>query len=249
MKRPTVRIVLSTAVALLTVGGAVTYSAVSAAGADHSAETDIWGDDLPAELVDDPAGDLGRGRTDTPLRKMLLPVPDSHRLGPEAIPFGSNDGELDGRATTRLMKQQQQGLTGAERRRFETAVDRLGLQGMVWRTYAQDEVADHVTEVQIVRLRNAKDAKALFALQTGVLRALKVAKGPVVGGHKSAICFKGATSGPGTENDLVVYACYAYRSDTVVSVEFNGSRELYPSVVAGFVKKQLDHIASPGEYV
>ncbi|QDY77596.1 hypothetical protein [Streptomyces qinzhouensis] len=249
MKRASVRIALSASVALLAIGGAATYSAVTADGADRSVETDIWADGLPAEPGDDPAGDLDRGRTDTPLRKMLLPVPEGHRLGPEAVPLDGNDGELDARGTVRLMKQQQQGLTGAERRQFETVVDRIGLQGMVWRTYVHEEVGDHVAEVQIARLKSGKNARDLYALQTGVLRMAKLDRGPRVEGHKNVSCFKDAPSGPGTDRDLVVFACLAYRADAVVSVEVTGSKDLYPSVVSEFVKKQLDHIASPGEYV
>ncbi|MFF6974748.1 MULTISPECIES: hypothetical protein [Streptomyces] len=249
MTRAAIRIALSAAVALLAVAGSVTYSAVSAEGADRTVETDLWAEGLPAELTDDPAGDLDRGRTDTPLRRMLLPVPETHRLGPEPVPFDDNDGELDARGTVRLMKQQQQGLTVTGRRQFETAVDRMGLQGMVWRTYVRREVGQDVAKVQIVRLKDGKGARTLYALQTGLLKIVELEKGPVVEGHRNVSCFKGAPGGPQEGSDLTVFVCHAYRADTVVSVEFSGHWTLYPSVVAEFVKKQLDHIASPGEYV
>ncbi|MEW1546182.1 hypothetical protein [Streptomyces tsukubensis] len=248
MKRVSTGVAVSVAVALLAVGGGAVSTAVTADGADRSAPTRIWGG-VSSEPDDDPAGDLSAGRSDTPLSRLLLPVPDDYVLGPDKVPYHSNDGELDARQAARVVKEQGEGLPAADRRRFDRSVDRMGLEGMAWRTYVENHVDQHIAEVQIVQMKEPKQARAMHTLYTGLMRLLELEKGPRIEGHKNVSCFKGVPGEPDAEIYLNVYVCSAYVSKASVLVTFDTPWDLYPSVVAGFMKKQLDHIASPGEYV
>ncbi|MGV9312781.1 hypothetical protein ACWDR0_11365 [Streptomyces sp. NPDC003691] len=248
MRRVSTGTAISVAVALLATGAGAAYTADAVGGADRTAPTVIWGG-APAEPGDDPAGDLDRGRSDTPLGRLLLPVPDTQTLGPDMTPYGGNDGEFDARQAERLMKDRGEGLTGAERRRFDRTVERAGLQGMAWRTYVENQVGLYLTEVQIARMKNKEDARGMHASYAGLKELLGVDKGPGIEGHREAACFQDLPEEPDSGYGLFRYDCSAHVAGVFVMVRFTGDGSLSAATVAGFVKKQLDHIASPGEYV
>lgn len=105
--RRVVLAVLPAVLVLGAVGGAAAYTKVTVDSADRTVTTKVWGEGAhkPAK---DPAGDVGRGRADTELSKLLLPVPENYRLGPDMGEYG-NDDEISGKKATAQMKESGRG--------------------------------------------------------------------------------------------------------------------------------------------
>lgn len=242
--------VLPCVVVLGAVVGGLTYTGLTVDRADRTAPTTIWGpaDDDPAE---DPASNAGRGRAATPLSKLLLPVPLGYRLGPDIESYG-NDGEIGDKEAVALIKEGGRGLSGKERRDFEARIDKLGVKGIALRSFASD-ANDLVVEVQITQMKDKKRIHDLFELRTELAELLEFRKGPKVKDHKKSACFllpQGNADGEDKDkSDLEAMTCSAFDSELFVSVTAYGTKPFDKSAVAELVKKQLDHIASPGEYV
>ncbi|MFJ9807893.1 hypothetical protein ACIRTB_06665 [Streptomyces sp. NPDC101158] len=239
-------------VLLLGVAAGGTYTGVTVAGAERHAPTFGWEEPAADSESKDPAADTAlRGRTSTPLSKLLLPVPDGYVLGPDVEQYG-NDGELSSRDATALLKQQGKGLAGTKRREFDKRIEKLGIQGIAVRSYASDAV---VVEVQIVQMKDKRFGAELRRMQREIARLLKLPKGPKIEGHRDVSCFgmPKPKDDDEAEDDgdrgLDGMVCSASESDYYVSVNASGSRPFDRSAVAALVKKQLDHIKSPGEYV
>lgn len=240
----------------LAAGG--TYTGVTVAGAERHSPTIGWVEPAPdaagdAESKDPAADSVVHGRASTPLSKLLLPVPEGYVLGPDVDRYG-NDGELSARDAVALVKQQGKGLSGKKRRDFEKRIEKLGIQGIAVRSYASED-DDLVVEVQVVHLKDKRFGADLRRLQAGIADMLGFPKGPKIADHKNASCFampkpkdKGNGKGKG-DDGLDGMVCSANESGYFVSVNASGSRPFDRSAVAELVKKQLDHIKSPGEYV
>ncbi|MFG3347269.1 hypothetical protein ACGF1Z_19625 [Streptomyces sp. NPDC048018] len=239
-------------VLLLGVAAGGTYTGVTVAGADRHAPTFGWEEPVADGESKDPAADTAlRGRTSTPLSKLLLPVPDGYVLGPDVEQYG-NDGELSSRDATALLKQQGKGLAGKKRREFDQRIEKLGIQGIAVRSYASDAV---VVDVQIVQMKDKRFGTEMRRMQSEIARLLKLPKGPRIEGHRDVSCFgmpkpkdddEAEDDGDSGVDGMV---CSASESDYYVSVHASGSRPFDRTAVAALVKKQLDHIKSPGEYV
>ncbi|MFJ9829087.1 hypothetical protein ACIRSU_32635 [Streptomyces sp. NPDC101160] len=235
----------------LAAGG--TYTGVTVAGAERHAPTIGWEEPAPDAASDaeskDPAADaLVHGKSSTPLSKLLLPVPEGYVLGPDVDRYG-NDGELSARDAIALVEQQGKGLSGKKRRDFDKRIEKLGIQGIAVRSYASED-DDLVVEVQVVHLKDKRFGADLRRLQAEIADLLGFPKGPKIADHKNASCF--AMPKPKkTKGDegLDGMVCSANESGYYVSVNASGSRPFDKSAVAELVKKQLDHIKSPGEYV
>ncbi|MEU2496167.1 hypothetical protein [Streptomyces sp. NPDC007883] len=251
-------VVLPAVLVLGSVGGAAAYTAVTVGGADRTVPTTVWAQPSK-EPAEDPAAEAWRGRASTPLGKLLLPVPDGYRLGPDVAEFG-NDAELSAKQATALMKEWGRRLSGAERRDYEKHVNRLGLKGIAVRSYATEFAErggvyedDVVVTVQIVRMKNRAQVREAYERQTGLGRMFGLPKGPKIKGHTNASCFAGPGAGlDGAEEEggrLDAMWCFAYDSELLVSVRAHGVAPLDKGAVADLVQEQLDHIASPGEYV
>ncbi|WP_415949848.1 hypothetical protein [Streptomyces sp. KLOTTS4A1] len=225
------------------VGGAAFHIKSEADKADTTVATDRWG--KQAEPGKDPAGDIDRGRHDTELSQLLLPVPGGHRLGPEGDEYG-NDVEMSGKEATALMKSAATGLTGKDRRRFLKLIDRQGIEGVAGRSYASFG-GDIVYTVHISKMKDRRAIKDMHSFNIEDFgEAPGVKKGPKIDGHKSAKCFMLPTE---RKNGVDGAYCSAYTEDLLVQVEVFGVKKLAKDDVAWFVKDQLDHIESPGEYV
>ncbi|MFD7444569.1 hypothetical protein [Streptomyces sp. NPDC059909] len=241
--------VLPSVLVLGAVAGGITYTGLAVDRADRTAPTTIWGpaDDDPAE---DPASSAGRGRASTPLSKKLLPVPPGYRLGPDVESYG-NDGEIGDKAAA-LLKEGGRGLSGKKRRDFDKRIDRMGVKGIAMRSFASD-ANDLIVEVQIMQMKDKKRIHDLFELRTELAEALEFPKGPKIKDHKKSACFlmpQGNEDGEDKDkSDLEAMSCSSYDSELFVSVTAFGTKPFDKSAVAELVKKQLDHIASPGEYV
>ncbi|MFD8824025.1 hypothetical protein ACFV1C_16890 [Streptomyces sp. NPDC059605] len=244
-RRRVIRTVLPVVLVLAAVGGAAAYTWSVVDGADRSTPTRLWAE--PAhEPGRDPAGDVSRGRASTVLSKLLLPVPDGYRLGPDNGELG-NDGELSGRKAAAAMKQSARGLAGRDRRAYEKRVDELRIGGVATRTYTADD-GTLMISTEIVRMKDRKAVRDLHAFRTGLLESADVFRaGPRIEGHtKNARCY--APRG-GSEDDIESMNCLAYDGELSIEVTASGTGPFDRTAVAEFLKDQLDHIESPGEYV
>ncbi|OCC11415.1 hypothetical protein [Streptomyces sp. PTY087I2] len=243
-----VRRVLLTALPVVLVlgaiGGAAGWTKNTVDAADRTVTTTIWDEDHVPKGKD-PAGDPSRGRHDTELTRLLLPVPKGYRLGPDIGEIG-NDAETSGAKATAAVKEMGRGLAGKERRELNKLVERLRIQGVAQRSYTS-EANDIVVNVQIVKMRDKGAVRRTYLDRKKLLDSFDVfRKGPSIDGHKKVTCYR---LPKGDKKTLDGVSCIAYDGEVSVSVEANGSKPFSPSAVRDLVKDQLDHIASPGEYI
>ncbi|MGW1296491.1 hypothetical protein [Streptomyces sp. NPDC002533] len=226
------------------VGGAAGWTKNTVDAADRTVTTTIWDEDHVPKGKD-PAGDPSRGRHDTELAGLLLPVPKGYRLGPDIGETG-NDSETSGAKATAAVKEMGRGLAGKDRRELNKLVDRLRIQGVAQRSYTSD-ANDIVVNVQIVKMRDKRAVRRTYLDRKELLDSFdSFRKGPSIDGHKKVTCYR---LPKGDKKTLDGVSCIAYDGEVSVSVEANGSKPFSPSQVGDLVKDQLDHIASPGEYI
>ncbi|SDL10163.1 hypothetical protein [Streptomyces indicus] len=240
--RRIVALVLPAVVVLGAVGGAAFHVRSTVDRADTTVTTRHWGTHKSGK---DPAADAHRGRHDTELSKLLLPVPVGYRLGPD-IDENGNDSSLTGKQATARLKAAGRGLTGQQRRQFNQRVEKFGVEGVAGRSYVEEQ-AGMVVETTLTK---AKDSKALRQLQSFMTDLLKVLpgskKGPKVEGHPGVRC----TLVPGDKDEPVDdLFCSAQVKGVYVSFYAYGPKPMSTTEAARLLKKQLDHIDAPGEYV
>ncbi|MET9372578.1 hypothetical protein ABZX98_00280 [Streptomyces sp. NPDC002992] len=251
--RKLLTVVLPAVLVLGAIGGGVTYTGVTVSSADRTAPTTVWEQPDLGAMPKDPALDVARGRSSTPLSKLLLPVPSAYELGPDIESYG-NDGELGAKEAAALLKQQGKGLSGKKRRDYEKRVERLGVQGIAVRSFAWPEQG-LLVDVHITRMKDKKRIREMFELREDLSGLLELPAGPKIDGHRNSACFmipQDEDDGMDKEEkeaQLDGMVCAAYDSDVFVSVTAVGVKPFQKSAVAELVKKQLDHIKSPGEYV
>uniref|UniRef100_A0AAU1LV44 Uncharacterized protein n=2 Tax=unclassified Streptomyces TaxID=2593676 RepID=A0AAU1LV44_9ACTN len=227
------------------VGGAATYTKITVDGADRSVETTAW-KVSEREPGKDPAGDASRGRSDTALSKLLLPVPEGFRLGPDDGEYG-NDGEADGERAGAAMKESGRGLAGKERREYDKRIDKLRLQGLAVRSYVSQE-NDLEVHATIVRMKDKQAVRNLYTFRTELFDLVGIFRdGPKVKGHtRKATCYLQPKAG---DSDIEDMMCAAYDGELSISYRATGIKPVDKAAVAELLKDQLDHITSPGEYI
>ncbi|MFE5830806.1 hypothetical protein ACFQ8W_11245 [Streptomyces sp. NPDC056508] len=244
-------VVLPSVLVLGLIGGGVTYTALTVSSADRTAPTQVWGTPEKTARDEDPAAALARGRAGTPLSRLLLPLPEGYEFGPDEELYG-NDGELGAAEATALMKQGGKGLSGKKRREFEKRVDKLGIGGIAVRTFA-DPDRDVVVSFQIARMKDRKRVKDSYRLSKEVMDFLEFPKGPEVKDHRDAVCYTAPDNDELDKKEqalaLEEMICLAYDSEVMVTLKAVGAKPFDGARVADLLKQQLDHIASPGEYV
>ncbi|MFF1511560.1 hypothetical protein [Streptomyces sp. NPDC058326] len=250
-RRVLLGVVLPAVLVLGVAGGGVAYTAVTVSSADRTAPTEVWAPADSTAQDKDPAEIAARGKAGTPLSKLLLPVPAGYELGPDHKLYG-NDGELGPKEAVALVKQEGEGLSGKKRREYEKAVDRLGIQGVAVRTFA--DLGDAaVTSVTLTRMKDKRRIKDSFTLRRDLLEALKFPKGPKVKDHRNAACYlvpeDKTLNKKEREEQLEGMICVAYDSEVMVAVTAASAKPFDRTAVADLLKQQLDHIESPGEYV
>ncbi|MER5202924.1 hypothetical protein [Streptomyces sp. NPDC002825] len=252
VRRVLLGVVLPSVLVLGLIGGGVTYTAVAVSSADRTAPTEVWGKaEENAKDSKDPAADLARGKAGTPLSKLLLPLPDGYVFGPDEELYG-NDGELGAAEATALMKQAGEGLSGKKRRAFEKDVDKLGIQGVGVRSFA-DMSSDVVVTFELSSMKDKKQIKNSYRIRKEVMDVLEFPKGPKVKDHKNAVCYMAPVDKSLDKEEraaaLEEMICLAYDSEVFVTMTAAGAKPFDKAEVAGLLTQQLDHIASPGEYV
>ncbi|MFI8325912.1 hypothetical protein [Streptomyces sp. NPDC085529] len=249
--RVLLRVVLPTVVVLGLIGGGVTYTALTIDSADRTAPTRLWADPAKDAQTKDPAAGPFRGRTDTELSRLLLPLPEGYVFGPDVELYG-NDGELGAAEAVALMKQYGKGLSGKKRRAFEKEVDKLGIQGIGVRSFT-DPAHDVTVEVEVSRVKDKKQIKSSYRIRKDVFEFLEFPKGPKVTGHKNAVCYMAPADDSldktEREQELEEMICLGYDSEVSVTMSAVGTKPFDKARVAKLMAQQLDHIASPGEYV
>ncbi|MFH9297919.1 hypothetical protein [Streptomyces sp. NPDC017520] len=235
---------LSVVLVLGAVGGAAGYVKNTVDTADRTVATTVWDEDH-APTGEDPAGEPSRGRHDTELTKLLLPVPEGYLLGPDIGELG-NDSETSGAKAAAAMKEMGRGLAGKDRRELDKSIEKLRIRGIAQRSYAADS-HDLVVNIQVVKMRDRQAVRASYLNRKKLLDSFDFfRKGPKVDGHKRVTCYR---LPKGDKKSLDGVTCIAYEGAVSVTVDANGSKPFSPSEVGDLVKDQLDHIASPGEYV
>ncbi|MEU6168571.1 hypothetical protein [Streptomyces tanashiensis] len=251
VRRALLGVVLPSVVVLGLVGGGVTYTAVTVSSADRTAPTQLWGAEEEAEEGKDPAAALARGKAGTPLSKLLLPLPEGYEFGPDEELYG-NDGELGAAEAAALMKQTGEGLSGKKRRAFEKEVDKLGIQGIGVRSFA-DLSSGVVVTFEVASMKDKKAIKNSFRIHKEVMDALEARKGPKVKDHRNAVCYLAPEDDSLDKKEraaaLEEMICLAYDSEVLVTMKAAGAKPFDKAAVAKLLTQQLDHIASPGEYV
>lgn len=226
------------------VGGAAAYTKITVDDADRSARTSLW--KAPTHKPGkDPAGDVARGRASTELSKLLLPVPSGYRLGPDNGELG-NDGEQSGKNATAAMKESAHGLAGKERRAYEQRIDKLRIEGIAVRSYADG--SSMVINTEIMRMKDKKAVRNLYTFRTGLLESLDVFRQePKIKGHtRNAKCY---VLRKGSKDSIESMNCLAYDGELSISVSASGTKPFDRTAVAELLEDQLKHITSPGEYV
>ncbi|MBT2364873.1 hypothetical protein J7E88_05940 [Streptomyces sp. ISL-10] len=253
-RRRLLTVVLPSVLILGLIGGGITYTGITVAGADRSAPTVAWEAPDPDAAGEDPALGAARGRASTPLSKLLLPVPRGFRLGPDIQSYG-NDGELGEHEAVALLKEEAQGrgLSGKKGRDYRKSIDKLGIQGIAVRSFASED-NDLVVEVRVVRMKNKRRLADMHDLSAEVFEFLEFPMGPKIKDHKKSSCFlmpkaPDEDRESDKEENLDGMFCSAYDSELLVNVSAVGARPFDKAAVADLVKDQLDHIESPGEYI
>jgi hypothetical protein len=226
------------------VGGAAGYAKNAVDTADRTVDTTIWDEDH-VPTGEDPAGEPYRGRHDTELTKLLLPVPKGYRLGPDIGELG-NDSETSGAKAAAAMKEMGRGLAGKDRRELNKTIEKLRIRGIAQRSYAAD-THDLVVNIQVTKVRDKRAVRAMYLNRKKLLDSFGFFReGPKVDGHKKVTCYR---LPKGDKDSLDGVTCIAYEGGVSVTVDANGSKPFSPTEVGDLVKDQLDHIASPGGYI
>ncbi|MCX5227649.1 hypothetical protein ABZY16_07125 [Streptomyces sp. NPDC006553] len=254
-KRRILKNVLASVLVLGLVGGGVAYTVVTVDRADRTAPTVAWEKPAAKATAEDPAAGIHRGRASTPMSKLLLPVPEGYVLGADLQGYG-NDDEVPAERAAALLKQTGKGFYGKKRRAYEKEVDRLGIQGMAMRTYA-DENSSLQAEVLILRMKDKKTVREFFAFRKEMAEYLELRKGPKIKEYATnSACYLGPKPVEPEQRDdeertpaLQDMTCWAYDGEVMVTVRAFGAAPFDQKAVAGLVEKQLRHIESPGEYV
>ncbi|MFF8380737.1 hypothetical protein ACF07V_31895 [Streptomyces sp. NPDC015661] len=251
-RRVLLGVVLPSVLVLGLIGGGVTYTAVTVSSADRTAATQVWGEtDENARDDEDPAAALARGKAGTPLSKLLLPLPEGYEFGPDEELYG-NDGELGAAQATALMKQAGERLSGKKRRAFEKDVEKLGIQGIGVRSFA-DLNSDVVVTFELASMKDKKQIRNSYRIRKEVMDVLEFPKGPKVKDHKNAVCYLAPEDDSLDKKEraaaLDEMICLAYDSEVLVTMKAAGAKPFDKAAVAKLLTQQLDHIASPGEYV
>ncbi|MEU3202993.1 hypothetical protein ABZ702_03740 [Streptomyces cyaneofuscatus] len=235
---------------LAAVGGAAAYTVRTVDGADRTVTTVVW-DGRGTKPGVDPAVDADRGRTDTELSRLLMPVPEGYRLGPDIGDLG-NDSETSGEKATAVLRDTGRGLAGKERRELDALIDKLRFEGIAYRSYTRGPHVrytrtgfdDLVLTVRVAKMGDERMVRTAHEQRNAMLESFGVRrKGPKIEGHQNVTCYRMPED---AEDPLDSISCYAYKGGISVTFEAEGPKPFSASTVAGLVKDQLDHINSPG---
>jgi hypothetical protein len=219
-------------------GGAYTWIRVSAA--DRTVTTRIWADPTPQET----RRTTPPHRTGDSLTLKLLPVPEYYTLGPDIAGHG-NDTEFTGKQAVALFKKGMGNLPREQHRQRSEAVDRLQIRGLAMRTYVNS--SDLVLETQIARLADKRAVRKFSTFQSDLTKTFKIFReGPKIKDHDNVHCYLAPMT---ADAELEIMFCTAHEDDLLITITGYAAKPLNARKAAEFVRNQLNHVASPGEYV
>lgn len=227
------------------VGSAVFYTSMQVKDADRTAATKVWQSQKKPGSEEPEKWHSPVERTE--LGKRLLPLPDRYRLGPDIDGYG-NDTVLTSSQASALFKQSVRGLPQDQRKAEREAIEKLRIQGIGMRSYASED-NDLVVEIQLAQMANKRAVEDMAGYQAEMTRRLGgFTKGPKIEGHKDAKCFMVPAS-EGQTDGLEMMICSAAEDDLLVTATAYGGKRMDMKAAASLLKKQLDHVVTPGEAV
>ncbi|MCP3821062.1 hypothetical protein NLX86_24090 [Streptomyces sp. A3M-1-3] len=232
-------VAVSGVLALGVVAGGGVWALDTLGDADRTATTVVW--------AEPPQGKDGAAESRKPagLGASLLPVAYQYKLGPDIGAHG-NDTVLSRKQAVAIFKEGSRGLPSAQRNKRSKAIDKLRLQGLALRSYVSLD-GGLIVETKLAQIENAKNGRKLAAFQSELADALGIfRKGPAIQGFKNAKCFLMPKV---SKAKLDAMFCSAYEGDVLVSMTAYGVKPLDTAAAAELLRRQLDHLNSPGEYV
>lgn len=229
-------------------GAAVYGTHAVVAGADRKVSTERWGEQ--SEPSKDPAERAWEGRHDTELSRLLLPVDEDHRLGPDIGEYG-NDVEIGGAELVAAAKQNLRGLPQAMRRNLEKQIDRNGLEGVAMRSYTENalgiayEDSEAHAAIRVESLKNRAAAEREHRLVVRSLRAGEGKPATKIKGHPQAYCHRVDLD---IEYGYRQVLCSAARGEYLVIFAAEASTEDAVERSVELFRDQLDHLDAPGKY-
>ncbi|MBB1257593.1 hypothetical protein [Streptomyces alkaliterrae] len=237
---------LSAALVVGSVTGGAVYTGYVVNGADRAVKTEVWRKPAKDQYKSDTTPELFRGLGGEGLRQKLLPAPDGWVLGPDEGEFG-NDTVLGKREAVALLKDESKGMDTRERREYREYVDDMGVQGVALRTYADSEDFDQVVGIQIIQVEDQKSIREVVRLRRALFDALGVLRdGPKIKGHPQARCFQAPEN---SKSELDGMMCDAHDGEFMITLTANGPKPLDLKASADLLRRQLNHLRSPGEFV
>ncbi|MER6999149.1 hypothetical protein [Streptomyces sp. NPDC000410] len=225
------------------VGSGISYTVVKVRDADRTPEATTWRFPAAAES-DSPAP-----KPASELERMLLPLPDDYRYGPDHELDGATV-VLSGAKANVLAKEALKAVPLQERRSLEREIDKRRIKGMVERSYADSygsEAEAVVVNIALVQMEDQRAVRDTARFRSALLKDTDVfRKGPAIKGHKDATC---AVMPEAEEDEPARMLCSAHRGEVLVSVTAYGTKPLHTETVADLLARQLDRIEEPGEAV
>ncbi|QNP71346.1 hypothetical protein IAG44_19180 [Streptomyces roseirectus] len=227
----------------------VGYTVVTVRGADREPGDVSWVFPKPAAsggAVDQPAAGS--------LRALFVPYgTDGLRPGPDVEDFG-HDTEFNERQATALRANSLKDMP----KKYRDSVEKHRIKSMALRTYLSredwfGEKSDpYVVQVTLTRLADRSSVRFVTQGYRELADSGVLGKGPVVKGHKDALCLVPKARAGEKEPDeekLTGIQCTAGVGDLVVFFSATGAGSLDSEGVAAFVAEQLDRIDDPGRAV
>ncbi|MBB1256320.1 hypothetical protein H3146_23615 [Streptomyces sp. OF3] len=237
---------LSTTLVLGAATGGAVYTAHVVNNADRTVDTEVWRKPAKDPYKSDTSPDLSVGLGGEGLRQKLLPAPGGWRLGPDEGQFG-NDTVLDKREAVALLQSRAKATDTRQRREYREYIDAMGVQGIAFRTYVASEEDDQVVTVEIVQVENQKAIRDMVRLRRGVFDALGIVRdGPKIKGHPRARCFQAPKN---SKSELDGMMCDAQDGEYMITLTANGPKSLDVKASADLLRRQLNHLRSPGEFI
>ncbi|MGW7346954.1 hypothetical protein [Streptomyces sp. NPDC054854] len=221
--------------------GSGVWASATVEDADRSAPTAYWAaaGAEPQKAPEPPSV------PDNAVSAKLLPVPASYELGPD-LGVEGNDFVVSGDKAVEGFEEIRKGLSTSERKKRDEMLAELDLKGQAGRTYTK-WAGNLVVEVRVMQA----DPKAVNSFAGASKTFLEIVgdkrEAPKVDGYPDAKCALLAVGEEKNEKIESMY-CVAVEGDVMVDFRAYGPKSgFYTTDAVDFLKRQLNHLKSPGE--
>ncbi|GAA3378798.1 hypothetical protein [Streptomyces racemochromogenes] len=238
-RRTRAYVAAGTAVVLLAAGGVGAAWALDAA--DRTAATRYWS----AEGVSPRGPEMPAAVPQDGLAARLLPVPGSHRPGPDLGKDG-NDFFVSGDNTVQGFKDARKGLSDSQRKKRDEALAELKLKGRAGRSYTEG-TGRSVVEIRLMQADPkflGKTSEVFKKLMDAVSEGRET---PKVDGYPDAKCAVVTLGDEERKDRIDSVECVALQGDVLVSFRAYGPQPFSSGDAVKFFQQQLNHLKSPGE--